>query len=189
MQYVAGGTLQGVIEHARGMAPTMRSGRTLIEAIDVALVGATVKSPPEWALDDSLSAGKYELARSRVLARRATGRRSTAYAHTRGVLHRDVKLGECAGGGEGHPKLADFNISFSKIDGTTPAAYFGGSLAYMSPEQLEACDPAHGRQPEETDGRSDVYSLGVMLWGVADVAAAFRRKRACLTLGVRPWAR
>ncbi len=37
MQYVAGGTLQSVIEHARGLPPAMRSGRTLIEAIDKAL--------------------------------------------------------------------------------------------------------------------------------------------------------
>src|SRR5581483_11087221 len=30
--------------------------------------------------------------------------------------------------------------------------------------QLEACNPKHDRQPEELDGRSDIYSLGVMLW-------------------------
>ncbi len=66
---------------------------------------------------------------------------------------------------DGSPKLADFNVSFSsKLDGATPAAYFGGSLAYMSPEQLEASNPDHERQPDELDGRSDIYSLAVMLW-------------------------
>jgi hypothetical protein len=37
----------------------------------------------------------------------------------------------------------------------------------MSPEQLEACDPAHPRKPEDLDGRSDVYSLGVMMFQLA----------------------
>src|SRR5262249_15282619 len=45
-----------------------------------------------------------------------------------------------------------------------PAAYFGGSLSYMSPEQIEAYNPDHSRQPDELDGRGDVYSLGVVLW-------------------------
>ena len=96
-----------------------------------------------------------------------------AYAHARGVLHRDVKPANVLVAAEGHPKLADFNISFSKLDGATPAAYFGGSLAYMSPEQLEACDPAHSRQPDELDGRSDVYSLGVMLWELLTLRRPF----------------
>jgi eukaryotic-like serine/threonine-protein kinase len=34
----------------------------------------------------------------------------------------------------------------------------------MSPEQLEACNPAHERKPEELDGRSDLYSLAFLLW-------------------------
>jgi hypothetical protein len=89
------------------------------------------------------------------------------------VLHRDVKPANVLVGADGHPKLADFNISFSKLDGATPAAYFGGSLAYMSPEQLEACDPAHARQPDELDGRSDVYSLGVLLWELLTLKRPF----------------
>ena len=34
----------------------------------------------------------------------------------------------------------------------------------MSIEQLEACHPSHERQPSDLDGRSDIYSLGVLLW-------------------------
>ena len=87
------------------------------------------------------------------------------YAHQRGVLHRDVKPANVLLAADGSPKLVDFNVSFSsKLEGATPAAYFGGSLAYMSPEQIEAYNPDHDRKPDDLDGRSDVYSLGVVLW-------------------------
>ncbi|MBI3838583.1 MAG: serine/threonine protein kinase [Planctomycetia bacterium] len=161
MQYVAGGTLHDVVEHTRQVPAAMRSGATLLEAIDLAL-GHHGQQPPA----DSMT--RYKLQKATWpevvcwVGARLAG--ALAYAHQRGVLHRDVKPANVLVGADGHPKLADFNISFSKLDGATAAAYFGGSLAYMSPEQLEACNPAHARKPEELDGRSDIFSLGVLLW-------------------------
>ena len=101
-----------------------------------------------------------------------------------GVLHRDVKPANVLLAADGSPKLADFNVSFSsKLDGATPAAYFGGSLAYMSPEQLEASNPDHSRQPDELDGRSDVYSLAVMLWEMLTGTRPFGEERVAANMG------
>jgi serine/threonine protein kinase len=162
MQYVAGGTLQDVIAFARSVPAEQRSGRTLLEAVDRALA-ARGESPP------AESFGRARLARmgwaevvSWVGIRLAD---ALAYASGRGVLHRDVKPANVLLTAEGSPQLADFNVSFSsKLEGATPAAFFGGSLAYMSPEHLEAFDPNHPRGPESLDARSDLYALGVMLW-------------------------
>jgi eukaryotic-like serine/threonine-protein kinase len=80
-------------------------------------------------------------------------------------LHRDIKPANVLLTAEGSPCLADFNVgTCTKLEGAGPASLFGGSLAYMSPEQLEAFDPGHGRDPATVDGRSDLYSLGVTLW-------------------------
>ena len=104
------------------------------------------------------------MARGRLLARRRLAE-AIDYAHQRGVLHRDIKPANVLLGADANPKLADFNVSYcSKVQGATPVAYFGGSLSYMSPEQLEAFNPAHDRRPEDLDGRSDLYALAILLW-------------------------
>lgn len=162
MQYVAGGTLQDVIEYQARLQPSERSGASYLAAVDRALRRRGESPPAESSVRHKFQRAAWPEVVCWLGARLAS---ALAYAHDHGILHRDVKPANVLIGEDGSPKLADFNISFSsKLDGATPAAYFGGSLAYMSPEQLEACDPHHERRPDDLDGRSDVYSLGILMW-------------------------
>jgi len=79
-----------------------------------------------------------------------------SYAHSRHVIHRDIKPANMMLTPEGTVKLMDFGIARSSTDlGMTITGATLGSLDYMSPEQVKA---------EPTDGRSDLYSLGVSLY-------------------------
>ncbi len=162
MQYVAGGTLQPVVQRVREDDPHQATGRLLVDLIDRTLENKGEAIPTESAFRKRLTELSWPEAVALLGARLAGG---IDYAHRRGVLHRDIKPANVLLTAEGAPKLADFNISFSRqVEGTTPAAYFGGSLAYMSPEQLEACHPTHQGDASGLDGRSDLFSLGVVLW-------------------------
>jgi eukaryotic-like serine/threonine-protein kinase len=162
MQYIAGGTLQAVIHRVRQTPPAERTGKLLLDVIDESLERRGESRPSESSVRAWLAKATWPEAVCWLGAKIA---RALDYAHRLGVLHRDVKPANILVTPEGAPKLADFNISFSdKVTGATPAAYFGGSLAYMSPEQLEACHPAHPRRPDELDGKCDLYSLGIVLW-------------------------
>ncbi len=82
------------------------------------------------------------------------------YAHARGVVHRDVKPSNVLMDPQGNCLLSDFGIA-RMIEATarfTATGSFVGTPTYASPEQCL------GR---ELDGRSDVYSLGVMLYEMA----------------------
>lgn len=76
------------------------------------------------------------------------------YAHQQGVIHRDIKPANILIDHHGRALLADFGIALSaKKSGQFAPSL--GTLPYMSPEQLEG---------HPVDPRSDIYSLGVMLW-------------------------
>jgi serine/threonine protein kinase len=162
MPYVSGGTLHSVLEHARAVPPDKRSGRTLIEAIDRVLQRRGEEPPVESPGRARLAEMTWPQAVAWMGVRLAD---ALHYAHRRGVLHRDIKPANILLTADGAPRLADFNVGHcSKLDGVSPKSFFGGSLVYMSPEQLEAFNPAHDRDPGSLDGQSDQYSLGVTLW-------------------------
>lgn len=81
------------------------------------------------------------------------------YAHRQGIVHRDVKPANVMMDRDGQPLLADFGLALNTEAGATltQEGDLLGTPAYMSPEQ------ANG-QGHAVDGRSDVYSLGVMLY-------------------------
>ncbi|MCE5288601.1 MAG: serine/threonine protein kinase, partial [Nocardiaceae bacterium] len=162
MQYLSGGTLHNLLHRVREYEPENRSGQLLLDSIDASLRSRAEIRPSESqtrALVASLSWPETVAWLGRRLAE------ALDYADKVGVLHRDIKPANILLSSEGVPKLADFNISFARsIGNTSPVAYFGGSLAYMSPEQLEACHPDHLRSAGDLDTRSDLYSLGVVLW-------------------------
>ncbi|WP_280509516.1 serine/threonine-protein kinase, partial [Nocardia farcinica] len=171
MQFLPGGTLLGVLRWVRATPPAERSGKLLLDAVDAAMEEKGEIRPT----DSSVRAEIAGLSWPETVA--WLGRRlaeALAYASSHGVLHRDVKPANVLLTAEAVPKLADFNISFSRnVEGTSPVAYFGGSLAYMSPEQLEACHPGWERSAADLDTRADIFSLGVVLWELLTGAKPF----------------
>lgn len=174
MQYVPGGTLLQVVRFVREQEPRDRSGQALLDVVDQALEKKGEIRPAGSSLRRELARCSWPEAVAWVGSRLARG---LGYAHRLGVLHRDVKPANVLLTGEAEPKLADFNISFSEqVSGATPAAYFGGSLAYMSPEQLEAFHPLRTREAGDLDRRSDIYALAVLLWELLTGARPFEEE-------------
>jgi serine/threonine protein kinase len=107
------------------------------------------------SLEKFLSQGDRKLPVERALQLTSELAEALDCAHSQGVVHRDLKPENILLTEDGHAKIADFGVAKLNLANHTLAGRALGTPAYMSPEQLNG---------EAVDGRSDLFSLGVILY-------------------------
>jgi serine/threonine protein kinase len=115
-------------------------------------------------LRTKIEAGRPSFAESAALV--ATVAEALHHAHRQGLVHRDIKPGNILIDAAGQPHVADFGLALREEE-VGHGARFAGTPAYMSPEQANS-------EGHRVDGRSDIFSLGVVFYELLTGRRPFR---------------
>ena len=90
---------------------------------------------------------------------------AVAYAHRRGIIHRDIKPQNVMLDRDGNVKVMDFGIARAGDSGMTEVGSVLGTAQYLAPEQA---------QGQQVDERSDLYSVGIVLYEMLTGTVPFK---------------
>jgi serine/threonine protein kinase len=164
MPYLGGASLARLLDRLGGCPPVGRSGTSLVEALDRDQAALPIVLPAQGSFRRMLGRASYVQAVCWIGACLADG---LQYAHDCGLVHMDIKPSNVLLTGDGQPMLLDFHLARGPIaPGGPMPSWLGGTPEYVSPEQWAAMSALRqGRRVETAvDGRSDIYSLGVLLY-------------------------
>jgi len=164
MQYVPGTTLERVIRQLKERTAGSWRGRDFLAAVDSQRTQEAPFDPAALRTRELLEDCDFVECVCWIGSRLAE---ALAHAHGQGVMHRDIKPANILLNPYGRPLLADFNVAQAPeaVRGLGRET-FGGTLAYMAPEHLEAF-AGDLTAMIKVGERSDIYSLGVVLHELA----------------------
>jgi len=163
LPYLGGCTLAQLLEKLRDRPTAPRRGRDLLEALRQVQAAAPVPLAVAGPACQFLEQASYVRAVCWLGVCLAD---ALHYAHERGLVHLDLKPSNILLAADGQPMLLDFHLTHAPLRaGTAAPVAFGGTPAYMAPEQQRALAAVRERQavPLDVDGRADVYALGRVL--------------------------
>lgn len=151
MPYYGSMTLADVLSEIQAHPSRRRSSQLLAPTV------RAEDTTTECGADSVLAGATYVETVLRIVGQLAAG---LQHAHDRGIVHRDLKPANILLADDGVPMLLDFNLSDDAGLRGAARGVLGGTLPYMAPEVLRAFQRHQGGG----DARSDVYSLGVVLY-------------------------
>ncbi|HKB37531.1 MAG TPA: protein kinase, partial [Gemmataceae bacterium] len=155
MPYLGNATLHDVLDRILAKGGPPPQAREILDAVQAKGRGEIAPTDPVGA-DTALRVGGYIEGVVHLAAQVAD---ALAYIHEQGILHLDLKPSNVLLTPDGRPMLLDFNLA---RDRQYRRQRLGGTLPYMAPEQLRAIGPE--REGPSVDARSDLFSLGVLLY-------------------------
>lgn len=183
--YLGTTTLARLLDDMRGRPVNQRTGRDILDALDRAAQATPITLPaqgPARHLFETLSCAEAICWMGARLAE------ALHYAHERGLVHLDLKPANILVGVGAQPYILDFDMARNPIQqGDHQPQWLGGTPGYMSPEQQAAFRAVEQKLsvPMQIDGRSDIYSLAVVLREALGGKEAVDGGKSHLSVGLR----
>jgi serine/threonine protein kinase len=164
MPYLGGATLAEVLARLSQPSARPRKGNDILAALDKMKPPHAAHIPASGPVRRFIGCHSYV---DTICWMAACLADALEHVHQRGLVHLDLKPSNVLVAPDGQPMLLDFHLAREPVARSeTVVGHFGGTPDYMSPEQQRVLSAVREgrRAPTAVDARSDVYSLGMILY-------------------------